>query len=53
LRASNIWAAGACEYDFAGAIKDAPIEICSGPVTGLPIPAHAEIILEGHLLPLY
>jgi UbiD family decarboxylase len=45
-------AAGVSEYDFAGAIKGAPIEIFSGPVTGLPIPAHAEIILEGHLLPL-
>jgi len=41
--------AGACEYDFAGAIKGAPIEIFAGPVTGLPLPAQAEIILEGHL----
>jgi UbiD family decarboxylase len=44
--------AGVSEYEFAGAIKDAPIEIQAGPVTGLPIPAHAEVILEGHLLPL-
>jgi UbiD family decarboxylase len=44
--------AGVSEYDFAGAIKGAPIEIHPGPVTGLPIPARAEIILEGHLLPL-
>jgi len=43
--------AGVSEYEFAGAIKDAPIEVCAGPVTGLPVPAHAEIILEGHLLP--
>jgi UbiD family decarboxylase len=43
---------GMSEYDFAGAIKGAPIEISAGPLTGLPIPAHAEIILEGHLLPL-
>jgi 4-hydroxy-3-polyprenylbenzoate decarboxylase len=42
---------GASEYDFAGAIKGRPIEIITGPVTGLPIPAHAEIILEGELLP--
>jgi len=41
--------AGACEYDVAGAIKGAPIEIFAGPVTGLPLPAQAEIILEGHL----
>src|SRR5215471_14822236 len=43
--------AGVSEYEFAGAIKDAPIAVCAGPVTGLPVPAHAEIILEGHLLP--
>jgi UbiD family decarboxylase len=43
--------AGQSEYDFAGAIKGAPIEVCAGPTTGLPLPAHAEIILEGELLP--
>jgi UbiD family decarboxylase len=42
---------GASEYDFAGAIKGAPIEIFAAPVTGLPVPALAEIILEGELLP--
>src|ERR1700753_1652560 len=42
---------GYSEFDFAGAIKGQPIDIIKGPVTGLPIPAHAEIILEGMLLP--
>ena len=42
---------GASEYDFAGAIKGAPIEVHPGPVTALPVPALAEIILEGELLP--
>lgn len=42
---------GASEYDFAGAIKGEPIEVIRGPRTGLPIPARAEIILEGRLLP--
>ena len=42
---------GASEIDFAGAIKGAPVEICPGPVTGLPIPARAEIVMEGTLLP--
>jgi 4-hydroxy-3-polyprenylbenzoate decarboxylase len=42
---------GHAEYDFAGAIKGAPIEVLSGPLTGLPLPAQAEIILEGELLP--
>ncbi|MBN9084576.1 MAG: hypothetical protein BGP04_25180 [Rhizobiales bacterium 62-17] len=43
--------AGQSEYAFAGAIKGAPIEVHKGPVTGLPIPAYAESVLEGELLP--
>jgi UbiD family decarboxylase len=44
--------AGYSEYEFAGAIKGAPVEVHPGPRTGLPIPAHAEIVLEGELLPM-
>jgi UbiD family decarboxylase len=44
--------AGQSEYEFAGAIKGAPIEIYPGPLTGLPIPAQAEIVFEGHLRPM-
>ena len=42
---------GYSEFDFAGAIKETPVELCLGPKTGLPIPAHAEIILEGVFKP--
>lgn len=42
---------GQSEYDFAGAIKGEPIAVLDGPLTGLPLPALAEIILEGELLP--
>ncbi|HEV2631058.1 MAG TPA: UbiD family decarboxylase [Pseudolabrys sp.] len=42
---------GASEYSFAGGIKQRPVEVCDGPITGLPLPARAEIILEGMLLP--
>ena len=42
---------GQSEFDFAGAIKSAPIEVLDGPLTGLPLPALAEIVLEGELLP--
>jgi 4-hydroxy-3-polyprenylbenzoate decarboxylase len=42
---------GQSEYDFAGAIKGAPMEVIDAPLTGLPLPAHAEIILEGELMP--
>ncbi|TGQ89099.1 UbiD family decarboxylase [Mesorhizobium sp. M8A.F.Ca.ET.208.01.1.1] len=43
---------GASELDFAGAIRGAPVEVFKGPLTGLPIPARAEIVLEGRLLPM-
>jgi UbiD family decarboxylase len=43
---------GVCEYDFAGAIKGRPLEVVPGPRTGLPLPARAEIVLEGTLLPI-
>ena len=41
---------GQSEYDFAGAIKGQPVEVYPGPETGLPIPVHTEIALEGVLL---
>jgi UbiD family decarboxylase len=43
---------GSSEYEFAGAIKGTPIEVCAGPQTGLPLPADAEIVFEGRLLPM-
>lgn len=42
---------GQSEYAFAGGIKGTPIEVHRGPVTGLPIPAHSESVLEGELIP--
>src|SRR6516162_7357557 len=44
--------AGQSEYEFAGAIRGTPVEVYPGPQTGLPLPAHAEIVLEGGLLPM-
>jgi 4-hydroxy-3-polyprenylbenzoate decarboxylase len=41
---------GVCEYDYAGGVKGEPIEVFEG-VTGLPLPAHAEIIIEGECVP--
>jgi UbiD family decarboxylase len=43
---------GTSEYEFASAIKGQPIEVVAGPRTGLPLPACAEIVLEGTLLPM-
>ncbi len=39
------------EYDYYSGIAGAPIELFKGDVTGLPLPAHAEIILEGYVYP--
>ncbi|MBX5492394.1 MAG: UbiD family decarboxylase [Chloroflexi bacterium] len=42
---------GMSEYDWAGGVRGAPVPVLKGPVTGLPIPAHAEIVLEGFIKP--
>jgi 4-hydroxy-3-polyprenylbenzoate decarboxylase len=39
--------AGVGEYDWCGGIRGEPIEVMKGPHTGLPIPATAEIVVEG------
>jgi UbiD family decarboxylase len=41
---------GVCEYDFIGGILGRPVEVIEGRVTGLPIPAAAEIVLEGECI---
>jgi UbiD family decarboxylase len=40
---------GTSEYDLAGAFRGAPVDVVDLPVTGLPVPANAEIVLEGRL----
>jgi len=42
---------GVSEYEFAGAILGRPLEVVALPKTGLPVPARAEFIYEGTLLP--
>jgi 4-hydroxy-3-polyprenylbenzoate decarboxylase len=42
---------GQSEYEFAGAIRGVPLETVIGPLTNLPLPARAETVLEGELLP--
>ena len=39
------------EYDFAGAIKGAPIELTKSEHGNLDIPAHSEIVMEGYIIP--
>ena len=42
---------GKNEYDAAGGLIGEPVEIITGPRTGLPIPAHAEAAFEGFVHP--
>ena len=42
---------GVSEYEIVGGMRGKPVEVVKGPVTGLPIPANAEIVLEGFVEP--
>jgi 4-hydroxy-3-polyprenylbenzoate decarboxylase len=41
---------GVSEFDFAGGLLGEPVEVVKGKYTDLPIPARAEIVLEGEVL---
>jgi len=40
---------GVCEFDLAGGIRGQAVETVRGRVTGLPFPANAELVFEGHI----
>ncbi len=40
------------EFEFAGWLQGSPVPVVRGAVTGLPIPANGEMVLEGELPPL-
>src|SRR6201997_4302791 len=42
---------GKNEFDAAGGLIGEAVEVINGPVTGLPIPANAEIAFEGYISP--
>lgn len=42
---------GVSEYDLAGHIQKAPVDVIKGEITGLPIPAFSEIVIEGEIPP--
>src|SRR5262245_11495437 len=43
---------GKSELEFVGGLRGQPLPVIPGPVTGLPIPAGAEIAIEGEILPV-
>ncbi len=42
---------GKSELEFVGGLRGRPLEFIKGPLTGLPIPAYAEIAIEGEVPP--
>ncbi len=40
---------GTSEFDVVGYVQKNPVQVVKGPVTGLPIPATAEIAIEGYI----
>ena len=42
---------GVCEYEVIGGIRGKPVEVVKAPITGLPFPANAEIVIEGFVEP--
>ena len=42
---------GKSELDLAGGLRGRPVDVIPGPITGLPIPAGAEIAIEGEVPP--
>lgn len=42
---------GQSELEYAGGLRGEPVEIINGPITGLPIPARAEVAIEGEVPP--
>jgi 4-hydroxy-3-polyprenylbenzoate decarboxylase len=40
---------GVSEYEWCGAIRGEPYRVVNAPITGLPVPASSEIVLEGYI----
>ncbi|MFC1870061.1 UbiD family decarboxylase [Chloroflexota bacterium] len=53
LGLASVWPApwGVCEYNLAGGLRGKPVEVTRGVTTDLLVPATAEIVLEGELVP--
>ncbi len=49
MLAGSAMVENASEYDVVGTLRGEPVEIVEAQLTGLPIPATAEIVLEGYI----
>ncbi len=41
---------GLCEYDVWGGLMEETLEVVETPIHGLPVPSHAEVVIEGEVL---
>lgn len=51
MAAATPLAHGKNELSWAGGIRGEPVDVIEGRLTGLPIPAHSEVAVEGFFLP--
>ncbi|MDP7101696.1 MAG: phenylphosphate carboxylase subunit beta [Rhodospirillales bacterium] len=51
LASATFIGTGISELDIVGALRQKPVEVWQSDLTGLPLPAGAEIVLEGHIDP--
>ncbi len=51
LVGSMLIPSGECEYDYAGALKGSAVKTVPGRTVDLPVPADAEIVIEGFIDP--
>ena len=49
MLAGSAMVENADEYDVVGTLRGEPVEVVKAPLTGLPIPATAEVVLEGYI----
>ncbi len=49
--AATTFAEGVAEYDIAGGRLGRPVQVVAGQITGLPVPADAELVFEGAMPP--
>jgi UbiD family decarboxylase len=51
MTAAAAFPAAACEYDYAGALEEKPLELVPCRTVELSVPSDAEIVIEGRLVP--
>jgi UbiD family decarboxylase len=51
MAAPSATKAGVSEYEYAGALRGEPLQVIRAPITGLPVPATSEVVIEGEIPP--